>query len=107
MLIAANARVLARNVLGMTMMLVSGQILTSLQIIAAFESTSIKWGQPFTDVIEMLKLLSFDVDLRRVQCATGRICMENEHVNSVCCSLMRFPCPGELIPPRAFEHAGG
>ena len=68
MLIAANARALTQNALGMTMTLVGGQILTTLQIIAAFNSTSIKWGKPFTDVIEVLKLLSFDLDLIRIQC---------------------------------------
>ena len=65
-----------------------GQLAVAVQTLGAFQQMQIEWVEPVATFLDLVRLLSFDIELLRTECATGR----DDPVQNYVFRLVAYPC---------------
>eukprot|EP00971_Amphidinium_carterae_P195881 3887137-Amphidinium_carterae.1 len=51
--------------------MMAGIAMTTLQTLAVFRQIGVDWFEPFQSLLQMMKVVSFDLELLRMGCVVG------------------------------------
>jgi len=85
---AVNNNILLQPNATATCGIVMGLTFTGIQTMGAFSNLAVRWAEPLKSLFKALSLLSFDLELLKVECVVG----SNAVVNYVCRQLVAPGC---------------